>query len=356
MMQNGNVICHDAYPICQGCFSPPLNSLQAVECSSCCVSFQMETLSVLFVIFLRPSHGFTSYRSSYTYNAEPRLRLCTAGSVSKSSFGYNMYASNGPLRWHRISTCCGGAKQSPVPLSTRGAACGQPYTLTYSQSQAASVSSVTYNNGQTATMTFPKRRLSLSDVPRRQGCTFLLGEIHYHAGITGDTGSEHWLEHTGYGAEVHLVHYNRKYSGIVEATSKPDGLAVIAILIQKARTSPNSELRRYVRLVSRLKANDAKLRTTIRPLLLLPHSKEFFIYEGSLTSPPCSESVLWVVMRQPLQLSSRGLQMLRNLPRKGGRVLATYTNVRPEQELNNRLVETNFPCSDNLDAFNTPNI
>lgn len=50
---------------------------------------------------------------------------------------------------------------------------------------------------------------------------------------------------------------------------------------------------------------DAKLRTTIRPLLLFPRSKEFFIYEGSLTSPPCSESVLWVVMRQPLQLSSR---------------------------------------------------
>ncbi|XP_046575395.1 carbonic anhydrase 7-like [Haliotis rubra] len=337
-----------------GASSFPLSSSHGVKCSSCCVSFLMETLSVLLMTFFTISHGYTPYRRFNTYNAGQRLRLCT--SVSKSSFGYKMFASNGPLRWHVISPCCRGGKQSPVHLTTLGAACGQPYTLTYRQPQATCVSSVTYNDGQTASMTFPKGRLSLYDVPHREGSRFTLGEIHYHAGITEDTGSEHWVEDTGYGAEIHLVHYNRKYSGITEATAKRDGLVVIAVLIQEARTTPNSQLRRYVRLVSRLKANDAKLKASMRPLRLLPRSKEFFMYEGSLTSPPCSESVLWLVMRYPLQLSARGLEMLRNLPLKNGQVLATYTNVRPGQELNNRLVETNFPCLDRLGIFNSPHI
>ncbi|XP_067670579.1 carbonic anhydrase 1-like [Haliotis asinina] len=339
-----------------GASSFPLRSWHGVKCSISCVSFQMETLSVLLTVFFTTSHGYTSYRRFNTYSVDHSLRLCTAASVSKSSFSYNMYSSNGPQRWHLISSCCGGEKQSPVHLTTLGAVCYQPYTLTYRQPLATWVSSVTYNDGQTASMTFPKGRLSLCDVPHREGSRFTLGEIHYHAGITEDTGSEHWVEDTGYAAEIHLVHYNRKYNGIAEAMSKRDGLVVIAVLIQEARTSPNSELRRYVRLVSRLKANDAKLRTSMRPLLLLPRNKEFFMYEGSLTSPPCSESVSWIVMRQPLQLSTKGLEILRKLPTKSGQVLATYTNVRSEQKLNNRLVETNFPCSDPLDTFDTLHI
>jgi carbonic anhydrase len=62
---------------------------------------------------------------------------------------------------------------------------------------------------------------------------------------------------------------------------------------------------------------------------LLPRDRASYRYEGSLTTPPCSEGVKWVVMKQPLLLSARQVQAFRTILRG---------NNRPVQPLNGRAV------------------
>lgn len=67
----------------------------------------------------------------------------------------------------------------------------------------------------------------------------------------------------------------------------------------------------------------------VDPAQLLPGSRSYFAYDGSLTAPPCTEGVRWLVMKQPLQLSAAQLRRLRQL---------FPDNARPVQPLNGRVV------------------
>ena len=65
-------------------------------------------------------------------------------------------------------------------------------------------------------------------------------------------------------------------------------------------------------------------------MLLLPESSNYWTYMGSLTTPPCSEGVLWMVMKQPLPVSSEQVGIFSRLYRN---------NVRPVQPSNGRLIK-----------------
>ena len=62
---------------------------------------------------------------------------------------------------------------------------------------------------------------------------------------------------------------------------------------------------------------------------LLPASKAYYAYDGSLTAPPCTEGVRWIVMKQPLELSAAQLARLSRL---------FPNNARPVQALHGRVV------------------
>ena len=68
----------------------------------------------------------------------------------------------------------------------------------------------------------------------------------------------------------------------------------------------------------------------INPLFLLPAGRGYFRYSGSLTTPPCTEPVLWYVMSEPLDISPEQLQRI---------ALAVGMNARPVQPLNGRMVQ-----------------
>ena len=65
---------------------------------------------------------------------------------------------------------------------------------------------------------------------------------------------------------------------------------------------------------------------------LLPQSKDYYAYEGSLTTPPCSEGVLWHVLKSPIEISQQQLQIFQAL---------FPVNARPVQPLAGRVVRGN---------------
>jgi carbonic anhydrase len=69
------------------------------------------------------------------------------------------------------------------------------------------------------------------------------------------------------------------------------------------------------------------------PKQLYPHNRSYYRYTGSLTTPPCSESVTWILFRQPIILSKAEIEDISHYLAKN--------NNRPIQPLNNRIIENN---------------
>jgi carbonic anhydrase len=75
---------------------------------------------------------------------------------------------------------------------------------------------------------------------------------------------------------------------------------------------------------------------TVSPAILLdpneglPEKREYFTYMGSLTEPPCTEVVLWIVMKQPMQASPAQMALFSRL---------YPLNARPVQSSNGRMIK-----------------
>uniref|UniRef100_A0A8C2W996 Carbonic anhydrase VII n=1 Tax=Cyclopterus lumpus TaxID=8103 RepID=A0A8C2W996_CYCLU len=89
--------------------------------------------------------------------------------------------------------------------------------------------------------------------------------------------------------KLHLVHWNAvKYTTFGEAATAPDGLAVLGIFLQGS-------------------AADFK---GFNPKCLLPSSLHYWTYLGSLTTPPLHESVIWIVVKDPITVSEKQVTCL----------------------------------------------
>ncbi|CAG5117709.1 unnamed protein product, partial [Candidula unifasciata] len=166
-------------------------------------------------------------------------------------------------------------------------------------------------------------------------------QIHLHWGITENLGSEHLLNGLAYPMELHIVHYNTKYASPGVALQNPDGLAVLGFFYEVAKEDNPS----YASIVGKLPAIlYSGLKTNIGsvPLnSLLPRSfKRFFRYPGSLTTPPCHESVTWTVFKDTIPISQIQLEAFRILLDPHARPMSN--NFRPVQPLNHRHVSANF--------------
>ncbi|PNJ90310.1 CA13 isoform 2, partial [Pongo abelii] len=104
---------------------------------------------------------------------------------------------------------------------------------------------------------------------------------------------------------LHVVHWNSdKYPSFVEAAHEPDGLAVLGVFLQIGE--PNSRLQKITDILDSIKEKGKQTRfTNFDPLSLLPPSWDYWTYPGSLTVPPLLESVTWIVLKQPINISSQ---------------------------------------------------
>ena len=222
---------------------------------------------------------------------------------------------HGPEKWATLNddyaVCEGGPYQSPVALiSERAADHDDELTLEYGASQLDEI-----NNGHTIQV----NREGSDDHLLLNGHKYELIQGHFHS------PSEHTLNGERFPMELHLVH--------VDAF---DHLAVVGIPI---RTGRESKLFKDVFEHMPTKAGEHYIpkKGALDLKNILPKDLDFLHYLGSLTTPPCTENVQWLVMETPLEMSKSQID---------GFVEVVGENSRPVQSLHHRVVTRNHVDGD----------
>jgi len=142
------------------------------------------------------------------------------------------------------------------------------------------------------------------------GISYELIQFHFH------TPSEHTISGKPAAAELHLVH--RSADGV---------LAVIGVLVQRGPES--AALAPLWKSLPAVEGPAHLVNGRINALDLLPARRTTYRYDGSLTTPPCSEGVKWLVMTTPITMSDQQLARLTAI---------IHTDSRPVQSLDGRRV------------------
>nr|XP_023652167.1 carbonic anhydrase 14-like [Paramormyrops kingsleyae] len=235
---------------------------------------------------------------------------------------------------------CGGTSQSPININTRTVIFDpslpkinlEGYDLPCKQSLKLK------NNGHTLQLSLPE---TMRIVQGFNG-VFLAKQLHFHWGTPEIPGSEHTVDNTHFPAEIHVVHYNSKYGSIDQAVSQPDGLVVLGVLLGIGLHDNEN----YEKILSSIKNVSTEDSDTEIPgfnvRLLLPDNLErFYRYNGSLTTPPCFQSVTWTVFNESITLSRKQMAMLEDTL-KAHHSHSLTKNFRIPQPLHGRPVLCSF--------------
>ncbi len=181
----------------------------------------------------------------------------------------------GPQTWGGLkpefSLCANGQRQSPIDIRGGLSVDLEPVKFDY---QAVRFGVI--DNGHTVQVNVPPG--NSIDVGGRR---FELKQFHFHR------PSEERIDGRQFEMSLHLVHQDEQ-----------GRLAVVAVLFDKGQAHP--VLQRVWNNLPLERNDEALARVTLDASELLPADRRYFTYMGSLTTPPCSEGVQWVVMRQPV--------------------------------------------------------
>ncbi|KAF8567521.1 hypothetical protein P879_04117, partial [Paragonimus westermani] len=172
-----------------------------------------------------------------------------------------------------------------------------------------------------------------------------LVQFHFHWGSGNTWGSEHLVNGVSSPAELHCVFINNKYVSNEAALTNPDGFTVVGVFLQIGNR-PNSTFERLVCALSNMRNGDEKI---IEPPLdlrkLLPNDlSKYYTYPGSLTTPPCSECVTWILLDEPIVITENQIDRLRRV-HADCTICGSTDNFRPICPLGSRRVLSSFPCS-----------
>ncbi|XP_069817227.1 carbonic anhydrase 15-like isoform X2 [Dendropsophus ebraccatus] len=169
-------------------------------------------------------------------------------------------------------------------------------------------------------------------------------QFHFHWGSPTSDGSEHTMDGKQFPLELHIVHMNTKFSSIADAKKDPQGLAVLGILISVG-DAENSNFSRLVAAMKNVSMEGDFTEIPAFPLdsLLPPQNKlsQYYRYQGSLTTPDCSEAVIWTVLEHHVSISYAQHQILTDtayFSAVGESLVKIKDNFRPPQPLKGRKV------------------
>lgn len=234
------------------------------------------------------------------------LFLSSAVSFAGAHWGYT--GKGAPQYWGDLSPeyrlCKEGKNQSPVDISEESTvkACLYPIEVNYSKG-----ASYVLNNGHTIKVVVKgKENYVLID-----GKKFYLKQFHFHA------PSEHTVNGEHYPFEAHFVNVD-----------KEGNIAVLGVFFKVG--APNPEIEKVWYAMPSQVGQKRKLKHTVNIGDLLPDNRDYYRYSGSLTTPPCTEGVRWIVFKEPLEISQEQLDRFQ-------KTLGVKNN-RPVQPINARKI------------------
>lgn len=232
------------------------------------------------------------------------LSLAAAGASEHEHAHWGYAGAGAPAEWGRLSpdfaACETGRAQSPVDIVHAVPATLGPIAVHY---QAGPMQVV--NNGHTI-----QANAAPGSFIELEGGHFDLAQFHFHH------PSEHAVDGKRAPMELHLVHRNA-------ATGE---LAVLGVMIVPGAASPVLDA---VWAAMPAQEGTAPDPVAVDPAELLPADPAYFRYEGSLTTPPCSEVVHWITYKQPVTASDAQIERFATL---------FSDNARPLQPLNRRFI------------------
>ncbi|XP_052000595.1 carbonic anhydrase 14 isoform X1 [Xyrauchen texanus] len=253
----------------------------------------------------------------------------------------------GQSEWAEFFPDCGGSSQSPINVDTshtlHDPTLVPVQTLAYNQPGIKPF--ILSNNGHTVQMTLP-RWMGVAGLPLHYSAVQL--HLHWGNGVGVATGSEHTINGQSSSAELHIVHYNTEfYTNMTEAKTQENGLAVLGVLIEAGEETNQaySSILNYLNHIRYAGQQVAIPAFDVRSLL--PNDLgQYFRYNGSLTTPPCHQSVLWTIFNERVKISHLQLMKLETMLYSSKAEVAEPTdlqnNFRATQPLNNRTVLSSF--------------
>ncbi|XP_022094576.1 carbonic anhydrase 1-like isoform X1 [Acanthaster planci] len=263
-----------------------------------------------------------------------------------AQWGYT--GDKGPDHWCEKFPDAKGKRQSPIDIvttDTKVDASLGPLNIDYSSARCTEI----FNNGFTFQVNAESGGTNLSGGPLSNN--HRLAQFHCHWGSKDGQGSEHTVNGAPYDAELHLVHWNSDlFQSVGDALPKDKGLAVLTAFLKVGKE--NAGWSKLVALLNKVKCKDDKccLEAGFDPTVLLPENKkDYWTYEGSLTTPPCYESARFIIYREPVEISAQQIKTLRDLLsyKQGGQAECGCPehlgdNYRPTMPLNGRVVTASF--------------
>lgn len=218
---------------------------------------------------------------------------------------WDYHGANAPHRWARLdpsfSACGIGKRQSPIDIRDSIKVNLDPVFFDYKPSAFSVI-----DDGHTIQV-----NLAAGNSIGILGRVYELVEFHFHQ------PAEEVVNGRRYDMVVHMLHRDAE-----------GRLAMVAVLLERGNAQPvvqsvwnNLPLERH---------EAAAAQVPLDPADLLPSDRGYFTYIGSLTQPPCTEGVLWIVLRQPVQVSEEQLDIFSRL---------YPMNARPLQPSGGRLVK-----------------
>ncbi|MBK5960096.1 carbonate dehydratase [Rhodoplanes elegans] len=254
-----------------------------------------------------------------TLKALAGLALCPlcapsgfAAETGHPHWGYE--GAGGPSHWGDLDAaskvCSVGAQQSPIDVDHTIRAELSPLDIQWGRDVAAIV-----NNGHTIQVNVaPGSILTLDGKP------YKLLQYHFHR------PSEHTVGGKSFPMEVHFVHQN-----------DAGGLAVVGVLM--AEGAANSAFSHVVAGMPQHEGPPVPVSGSwpwktatapgMDPNAFLPKGRSYYRYTGSLTTPPCSETVEWLLMAEPVEVAAADVAAFAKL---------YAMNARPVQNLNRRFI------------------
>jgi carbonic anhydrase len=218
-------------------------------------------------------------------------------------WGYT--GAGAPERWASLqpsfATCAAGNRQSPIDIRDGIGVQLDPVRFDYLPGGFRVL-----NNGHTIQAT-----VAPGNTIEVMGRRYELVQFHFHR------PSEERVNGRVFDMVAHLVHKD------VEGR-----LAVVAVLL--TRGAPQPVVQTVWNNLPLERGEDLAAEVMLDPSKLLPEDRRYYTYMGSLTTPPCTEGVLWMVMKTPVTVSPEQIAIFSRL---------YPMNARPVQPLNGRLIK-----------------